>query len=105
VGNDGGPPVEFRYGTQVDGEGQHHLLSFAQSQVGRFNKHTCGAQVDGFTQLPAATRNRNVDNGSSSMPRMQAAFHFNQPRVILLVVRRDGAIMPSSGPTPWSAST
>jgi hypothetical protein len=39
------------------------------------------------------------------VPRVQAAFHLNEPRVILLVVRRDLAIMPSSGPAPCTAST
>jgi hypothetical protein len=89
VGDDGCPSMEFRHCSQVDGEGEHDLLPFAQSEVGSLDEDTRGAQIDGLAQLPAATRNSDVDNGPSSVPRMQAAFHLNQPRVVLLIVRRD----------------
>jgi hypothetical protein len=90
VSHHGGSPVQLGHGPEIDCKGEHDLLSLAQSEIGRLNEHARGAQIDGLTQFPAAARNGDVDNGSSSMPRMQAAFHLNQPRVFLVVVRRDG---------------
>jgi hypothetical protein len=81
--------VQLCDGAQVDRECQHDLLTLAQAQIGGFDENARCAQIDGLAQFPAATRNSDVDNGSSTVPRMQAAFHLNEPRVFLLVVRRD----------------
>jgi hypothetical protein len=89
VRNHGRPTVQLRDGAKIDRECQYDLLPFAQAQIGGFDEYARSAQVDGFAQFPAATRNSDVDNGSSTVPRVQAAFHLNEPRVILLVVRRD----------------
>jgi hypothetical protein len=89
VSDYGRPPVQFCDGAEVDCERQYDLLSFAQTQIGGLDEYARGAQIDCFTQLPAATRDSDVDDCSSTVPRMQAAFHLNEPRVILLVVRRD----------------
>lgn len=76
MGDDGRPPVQFGDRAQVDGEGEHDLLSLAQAQIGSFDEYACGTQVDGLAQFPAAARDSDVDDGSSTVPRMQAAFHF-----------------------------
>jgi hypothetical protein len=89
VSDDGGPPVQFGDRAEIDCECQDHLLPFAQSQVGGFDEYARSAQIDSLAQLSAATRDSDVDNCSSTVPRMQAAFHLNEPRVILLVLRRD----------------
>jgi hypothetical protein len=89
VGDDGRPPVQFRDRAQIDCEREHDLLSLAQTQIGRFDEYAGSAQIDGLAELPSATRDGDVDNCSSTVPRVQAAFHLNEPRVILLVVRRD----------------
>jgi hypothetical protein len=89
VSDYGRATVQFCDGTEVDCERQYDLLSFAQTQIGGLDEYARGAQVDCLAQLPATTRDGDVNNGSSTVPRMQAAFHLNEPRVILLVVRRD----------------
>jgi hypothetical protein len=89
VSDHGGPPVQFCHGAQVDRERQYDLLALAQTQIGGLNEYARRAQIDGLAQFPAATRDSDVDNCSSTVPRVQAAFHLNQPRVFLLVVRRD----------------
>ena len=75
--------------SQIDRESQHDLLSFAQSEIGRFDEYSGGAQVDCFAELPTSTRNGDVDNGSCTVPRMQAAFHFESASRVLLIVLRD----------------
>jgi hypothetical protein len=89
VSDHGRSPVQFCDGAQVDCERKYDLLPFAQTQIGGLDEYSRRAQIDGLAQLPAATRNSDVDNCSSTVPRVQAAFHLNEPRVILLVVRRD----------------
>jgi hypothetical protein len=81
VSNDRRAPMQLGDRSQIDRESQHHLLPFAQSEIGRFNEYPGGAQIDCFAELPTATRNGDIDNGSCTVPRVQAAFHFNQPRV------------------------
>jgi hypothetical protein len=76
MGDDGGAPMQLGHGTQIDGKSQHDLLPLAQTQVGGFDEHARSAQIHGLTELPASTRNGDVDNGPGSMPRVQAAFHF-----------------------------
>jgi hypothetical protein len=105
VGDDRRSTVQFRYRSQVDGERQHHLLPFAQAQVGGFDKYARSTQIDGLAQFSAAARDSDIDNGSCTVPRVQAAFHLNEPRVFLVVVRRDRTIMPLSGPAPCTTST
>ena len=77
MGDDRGPAMELRDSSEVDGKGQHHLLTFAQAEVGGFDEYARSAQIDGFTQLSAATRDSDIDNGSCTVPRVQAAFHLN----------------------------
>ena len=89
MGDDRSAPMQFRDGSEVDRERQYDLLSLAQTQIGGFDEDASRTQIDSLAQFPAATRNGDVDNGSSTVPRMQAAFHLNEPRVFLLVVRRD----------------
>jgi len=74
---------------QIDRECQYDLLAFAQAQIGGLDKYPGGAQIDRLAQFSATTRDSDVDDCSSTVPRVQAAFHLNEPRVILLVVRRD----------------
>jgi hypothetical protein len=105
VSDHGCPSVQLGDSAQIDRECQYDLLTFAQAEIGGLDEHSGGAQIHRLAQLSAATRNGYVDNGSCTVPRVQAAFHLNEPRVILLVVRRDLAIMPSSGPAPCTAST
>jgi hypothetical protein len=76
VSDDGRSPVQLGDRAQVDCEGQHDLLPLAQAQIGGFDEYACGTQVDGLAQFPAAARDSDVDDGSSTVPRMQAAFHF-----------------------------
>jgi hypothetical protein len=89
MGDDRRSAVQFRDGSQIDSEREHHLLPLAQAQVGGFDKYARCAQIDGLAQLSAAARDSNIDNGSCTVPRVQAAFHLNEPRVFLVVVRRD----------------
>jgi hypothetical protein len=89
VSDDGRPPVQFCDGTQVDRERQYDLLTFAQTQIGGLDEDARRAQVDSLAQFPAPTRNGDVDDCSSTVPRVQATFHLNEPRVFLLVVLRD----------------
>ena len=89
VGDDRSSAVQFRYGSQIDGERQYHLLTFAQAQVGGFDKYARRTQIDGLAQFSAAARDSDIDDGSCTVPRVQAAFHLNEPRVFLVVVRRD----------------
>jgi hypothetical protein len=83
------PPVQLSDSAQVDRECQHDLLPFAQAQIRGLDEYASSAQVDGLAQFPAAARDSDVDDCSSTVPRVKAAFHLNEPRVILLVVRRD----------------
>jgi hypothetical protein len=89
VSDHGCPPVQLGDGTQIDRECQYDLLPLAQAEIGGFDEYASSAQIHSLAQLPAATRISDVDNGSSTVPRVKAAFHLNEPRVILLVVRRD----------------
>ena len=89
MGNNRGPPVQFCDSPEVDRERQYDLLTLAQSQVRGLDEHACGAQIDCLAQFPPTTRDGDIDNGSCTVPRVQAAFHLNEPRVVLLVVRRD----------------
>lgn len=89
MGDDRSSTVQFRDGSQIDGERQHHLLTFAQAQVGGFDKYARSTQIDRLAQLSAAARDSDIDNCSCTVPRVQAAFHLNEPRVFLVVVRRD----------------
>jgi hypothetical protein len=90
MSNDRGSAMQLRYSPEVDREGQYYLLSLTQAQVGRFNEYARSAQIDGLAQLSTAAGDRDIDNGSCTVPRVQAAFHLNEPRVFLvIVVRRD----------------
>jgi len=89
VSDYGCPPVQLGDGAQIDRECQYDLLAFAQAQIGGLDEYPRGAQIDRLAQLPAPTRDGYIDNGSCTVPRVQAAFHLNEPRVVLLVVRRD----------------
>jgi len=77
MGDDRGPAMQLGHSSQVDGKRQHHLLTLAQAEVGGFNEHARGAQIDGFTELSAATGDGDIDNSSCTVPRVQAAFHLN----------------------------
>jgi hypothetical protein len=77
VGDDRSSAMQFRHGSQVDSERQHNLLPFAQAQVRGFDKYARSAQIDGLAQFPATTRDSDIDNGSCTVPRVQAAFHLN----------------------------
>jgi hypothetical protein len=76
VSDDRRAAVELRHRSQIDGERQHDLLSFAQAQIRRLDEHARGTEIDGFAQLSAAAGNCDVDDCSSTVPRMKAAFHF-----------------------------
>jgi hypothetical protein len=71
-------PMKLRHRSQVDGECQDYLLTLTQTQVGGFDKYARSAQIDGFAQLSAATRDSDIDNSSCTVPRVQAAFHLNR---------------------------
>jgi hypothetical protein len=75
VGNDRGSAMELRDSSQIDGKSQDDLLTLSQTQVGGFNEYARSAQIDSLTQLSAATRDSDIDNGSCTVPRVQAAFH------------------------------
>jgi hypothetical protein len=89
MGDDRSAPMQFRDGSEVDRERQYDLLALTQPEVRGFDENAGSAQIDGFAQLSATTRNGDIDNGSCTVPCVQAAFHFNEPRVVLLVVRRE----------------
>jgi hypothetical protein len=93
------PAMKLGDRTQIDSECKDHLLALTQPQVRRLDKYAGGTEIDGFAQLPAAARDSDVDNGSSTVPRVKAAFHLIEPRVVLVVLRRDGTIMQVSGRT------
>ena len=89
MSDDSRPPVELGDCSQIDGECEDHLLSLAQAQVRGFDENAGSAQIDRLAQFAAATRNGDIDNGSCTVPRVKAAFHLNEPRVFLVIVRRD----------------
>jgi hypothetical protein len=60
---------------EIDGERQLNLLPLAQPEVRSLDENASRAQVHGATQLAAATRNVDVDGGTSPMPGMKTAFH------------------------------
>jgi hypothetical protein len=95
----GCPAMKLGHGTQIDGECEDHLLALTQPQVRRLDKYAGGTEIDGFAQLPAAARDGDIDDSSSTVPRVQAAFHLIEPRVVLVVLRRDATIMQVYGRT------
>ncbi len=81
VSDHGGAAMKFGHGSQVDREGEDYLLSLTQTQVRRLDENAGGAEIDGLAELAATTGNGDVDGGTGTVPRMQAAFHLNQPHV------------------------
>jgi hypothetical protein len=78
MGNNGCAPVQFRDSPEVDRERQYDLLPFAQPEIGGLNEYAGGAQIDGLAQFPPTTGDSDIDNGSCTVPRVQAAFHLNR---------------------------
>src|SRR5215475_3281851 len=79
VRHHGGAPVQLRDTAEVDGEGEHHVLALAQSEVRRLDEYTGRAQVHGLAELASATGHRDVDDGARAMPGVQSAFHCVSP--------------------------
>jgi hypothetical protein len=77
VRNDSGAPVKLGDSPEIDGKRQDDLLAFAQSQIRRLDEDAGGAEIDGLAELPTTTGNSDVDGGTSTVPRMQAAFHWS----------------------------
>jgi hypothetical protein len=75
VSDDGRAPVKLRDGSQVDGKRQNYLLTLLQPEIGGLDKDARGTQIDGLAELSLAARDGDIDNGTGSVPRMQATFH------------------------------
>src|SRR5579872_1530274 len=89
VSHDGGAPMQLGNGAEVDGKGEYDLLALTQPEIRGLDEDTRGTEVHRFAELSAAARNGDIDNGSSTVPRMQAAFHF-MSLAFLILLRRDG---------------
>jgi hypothetical protein len=71
----GSAPVQLGDSPEVNGKRQDDLLAFAQTQIRRLDENACGAEIDGFAELPTTTGDGDIDGGTGTVPRMQAAFH------------------------------
>ena len=67
--------MHLRDRAQIDGEGEHDLLTLAQTQISGLNKNAGGAQIDCLAKPSAALRHGDIDGCTCTVPRMQAAFH------------------------------
>src|SRR5690348_13755409 len=85
---DGCASVQFGDGAQVDREGEHDRLALAQTEIRRLDEDARGAQVHRLTKLAATAGNGDVDGRPSSMPRMQAAFHYGPRGEVLAFLSR-----------------
>lgn len=72
--NDGGAPMELGDGTEIDGEGELDLLPFSQAEIGRFDEHSGGAEIDRFAQFPATIGQGDVNRRPGAVPRVHPAF-------------------------------
>ena len=75
VRNYGGAPMHLRNRSQIDGEGEHDLLAFAQTEIGGLNKDASGAQIHRLAKPSAALGHGDINSCTCTVPRMQAAFH------------------------------
>jgi hypothetical protein len=75
VGDDRCAPVQLGHGAEIDCEGQHDLLTFAEPQISRLDEYARSAEIDRLAQLSATTWNGDIDDGTGTVPRMKAAFH------------------------------
>jgi hypothetical protein len=95
VGDDGRTSVQFGDGAEVDGEYQLDILAFAQTEIGRLDKHTGRTQIDGTAEPAATSRDRDVDRGAGAVPGVKSTFQSLQLRVlaiIAVVLRRPGSM-------------
>jgi hypothetical protein len=68
--------MEFGHGPEIDREREYDLLAFSQAEIGGLDKDPGGAQIHRLAKLSASAGYGDIDDGSSPVPRVQAAFHF-----------------------------
>jgi hypothetical protein len=73
--DDRGATVHLRYRSKIDGKRQYDLLALAQTEVGSLDENASGAQIDGLAKSSLTLRHSDVNGCTSTMPRMQTAFH------------------------------
>lgn len=71
----GGATMDFRDGSEVDGEGEFDLLALAQSQHIGTHENAGGAQIHRATQVSLASRQDHVDGSARTMSRVKSPFH------------------------------
>lgn len=68
-------PVQLGDGAEIDREGEHYRLAFAQPEVRRLDEDARGAEIHGLAKLAVPAGNGDVNGRPGSVPSMQAAFH------------------------------
>jgi hypothetical protein len=77
MSHDGRPAVQFGDCSEIDREGERYLLTLAQPQIRGLDEYPGSTEIDRLAKLSAATWDHDIDDCPSTVPRMQATFHWN----------------------------
>src|SRR5262245_6862401 len=98
--------MELRDRTEVDGEGELHLLSLAETEIRGLDEYTGGTEVHSPTELTPPAGNVDVYGRAGAVPGVQSAFHGSSSLVIFLSASElTATIMPSFPQTHGAEST
>src|SRR5271168_558155 len=75
VRHDGGAPMNLGDQSQIDGEGELHLLSLAQAEVFRFDEDAVCTQVFSLADPALATGHHHVHGRACAVSGVQATLH------------------------------
>src|SRR5688572_1969272 len=75
-----GAAMKLGDGAEIDRECELDLLAFAQSEIGRFDEHSRGGEIDRPAKFLSPGRGRDVHRRARTVPRMQPALHRLDPR-------------------------
>ena len=78
--NDRCPTMNLGNTAQIDRESQLYQRPLRQPEVRGFDEDAIGAQIPRPAQLALAARHVQVNGGAGKMPRVQTAFHREDPR-------------------------
>ena len=75
MGYDGRTAVDLRHQTKVDGKGQLHLLTLAQSEILGLDEHAARTQILRLANAAFSPRHDDIHGRPRSVTGMQATLH------------------------------
>jgi hypothetical protein len=75
MGDDGRAAVDLRYQPKVDGKGELHLLTLAQSEILGLDEHAARAQILRLANPALSSRHDDIHGRPRSVTGMQATLH------------------------------